>query len=78
MRAAIDSVFGEDFCTDVFPGIRLTAMADGLTALENFLCAVIDKMDEKIQDNMAQRGGRIAKYTAKCRAHKNNNAVPME
>ena len=75
MREAVDSVFGEGFCADVFPGIRLKAMADGLTVLENFIFAIVDEMDESVRDNLAKREGRIAKYTAKYQAHK--NVVPL-
>lgn len=75
MRDAVDSVFGEGFCADVFPGIRLTALANGLSALENFVFAVMDEMDESVRDNLAKREGRIAKYTAKYQAHK--NVVPL-
>ena len=71
----MDSVFGDGFCAEVFHGMQLTAMAGGLTVLENFVFAVIDKMDESIRDNMAKREGRIAKYTAKYQASR--NAVPM-
>lgn len=65
MRESVDSVFGDGFCVDVFKGVRLMAMADGLTVLENFLFAVIDQMDDSIKENMAKRNDRIAKYTAK-------------
>lgn len=75
MREAVDSVFGVGFSDDVFPGIRLTAMADGLTVLENFIFAVMDEMDESVRDNLAKRNDRIAKYTAKYQGRK--NAVPM-
>lgn len=78
MREAVDSVFGEGFCAQVFPGIRLTALADGLSVLENFVFAIMDEMDESVRDNLAKREGRIAKYTAKYQARKNNNVVPME
>lgn len=77
MREAVDAVFGEGFCEDVFHGSRLMALANGLTALENFIFAIMDEMDESIQDNLAKREGRIAKYTAKYQARK-NNVVPME
>lgn len=70
MREAVDSVFGEGFCAEVFPGIRLTAIADGLTVLENFVYAIVDEMDESVRENMAKREGRIAKYTAKYRKHR--------
>lgn len=76
MREAVDSVFGEGFSADVFPGIRLTAMAGGLTVLENFIFAIVDEMDESVRDNLAKREGRIAKYTAKYQAR--NNVVPLE
>ena len=75
MREAVDSVFGEGFCAEVFPGIRLTALADGLSVLENFVFAIVDEMDESVRDNLAKREGRIAKYTAKYQARK--NAVPL-
>lgn len=65
MREAVDSVFGNGFCDDVFKDVRLMAMANGLTVMENFLFAVIDQMDESIKENMAKRNDRIAKYTAK-------------
>lgn len=77
MREAVDSVFGEGFCAQVFPGIRLTALADGLSVLENFVFAILDEMDESVRDNLAKREGRIAKYTAKYQARK-NHAVPVE
>jgi len=77
MREAVDSVFGEGFCAQVFPGIRLTALADGLSVLENFVFAIMDEMDESVRDNLAKREGRIVKYTAKYQARK-NHAVPVE
>ena len=70
MRQAVDAVFGEGFCADVFPGVRLTAMADGLTVIENFVFAVLDCMDEDIADNLAKRNARIARYTEKYKRHK--------
>ena len=77
MREAVDSVFGEGFCAQVFPSVRLTALADGLSVLENFVFAIMDEMDESVRDNLAKREGRIAKYTAKYQARK-NHAVPVE
>lgn len=65
MRETVDAVFGEGFCDDIFKGIRLTALADGLTVIENFAFAVIDQMDEDIKQNMAKRNDRISHYTAK-------------
>lgn len=65
MREAVDDVFGAGFCADVFPGIRLFALADGLTVIENFLYALLDKMDVDITENVAKRDARIKKYTDK-------------
>lgn len=65
MRDAVNSVFGDGFCEEVFDGVRVTAMAGGLTVLENFIFAVIDRMDDSVKENMAQRNDKIAKYTAK-------------
>ena len=65
MREAVDDVFGTGFCADVFPGIRLFALADGLTVIENFLYALLDKMDADITENVAKRDARIKKYTDK-------------
>lgn len=70
MREAVDDVFGEGFCDDVFDGIRLVAMSDGLTVLENFVFAVIDQMDESVRENMARRDAKIAKYTEKYNTRK--------
>lgn len=71
MRDAVDSVFGDGFSDEVFKGVRLMAMADGLTVLENFIFAVIDKMDDSVKDNLQKRDGRISKYTEKYQKHHN-------
>lgn len=65
MREAVDAVFGEKFCDDVFDGVRLVALSDGLTVLENFIFAVIDQMDESVRSNMDARSAKIEKYIAK-------------
>lgn len=70
LRAAVDDVFGEGFCADVFPGMRLSAMAEGLTVVENFVFSLLDRMDEGITANLAGRDARIAKYTAKYRKYR--------
>lgn len=70
MREAVDAMFGEGFSDDVFNGVRLVAQADGLSVLENFVFAVFDQMDESVTKNMAKRGERIAKYTAKYEKYK--------
>lgn len=70
LREAVDAVFGEGFCADVFPGMRLFALAEGMTVVENFLFALLDRMDEDITGNLAKRDSRIAKYTAKYRKYR--------
>lgn len=70
MREAVDAVFGDGFCDDVFDGVRLVAMADGLTVLENFVFSVMDQMDESVRANMEARNAKIEKYTAKYQARK--------
>lgn len=69
MRQAVDSVFGDGFCKDVFK-VRLFAMADGLTVIENFLYALLDEMDEAVTENLAKRDARIKKYTEKYSKYK--------
>lgn len=72
MREAVDGVFGDGFCDDVFDGVRLMALADGLTVLENFVFAVIDNMDETVRANLEARDSRIAHYTDKYHARRAN------
>lgn len=70
MREVVDAVFGDGFCADVFGDIRLVALADGLSVVENFAFAVLDQMDAGITENLAKRDTRIAKYTAKYQKYK--------
>ena len=70
MRGAVDEVFGEGFCGDVFQ-TRLFALSDdGLTVVENFLFSLLDQMDEGITAKMAKRDANIRKYTDKYRKYK--------
>lgn len=69
MRSAVDALFGDGFCKDVFK-TRLFAIADGMTVIENFLFGVLDMMDESITENMAKRDARIKKYTEKYRKYR--------
>ena len=75
MREAVDSVFGEGFSGEVFGELRLFALADGLTIIENFIFAIIDKMDDSVKENMEKRNDRLAKYTAKYRKSRNERPV---
>jgi len=69
-REAVDAVFGEGFCADVFQELRLIAAADGLTIFEQFIFGVMDQMDDSLQENMAKRKGQIEKYVAKYQKYK--------
>ena len=69
MRAAVDAVFGDGFCGDVFK-VRLFAVCDGLTIIENFLFSVMDEMDAAIMDNITKRDAIIRKYTDKYSKYK--------
>lgn len=69
MRKAVDSLFGDGFCADVFK-TRLFALADGMTVVENFLFALLDEMDASITENLAKRDARIKKYTEKYSKYK--------
>lgn len=65
-QEAVDAVFGAGFCADVFEAVSLFAVTDtGLTAVENFLFAVLDEMDETATANVGRRSASIEKYTAK-------------
>lgn len=70
MKDVVDSVFGTGFCDDVFEGVRLVAMADGLMVIEAFAFSVIDQMDESVRANMEARNAKIQKYTEKYKARK--------
>lgn len=69
MRKAVDSLFGDGFCNDVFK-VRLFAISDGMTVIENFLIALLDEMDEAVTENLARRDARIKKYTEKYSKYK--------
>ena len=62
MREAVDALFGEGFCADVFK-VRLFALVDGLTVVESFLLSLLDEMDESITASIAARGAQIKKCT---------------
>lgn len=66
-RAAVDALFGENFCSDVFGNARLYSISDGLTLIERFLYAVLDYMDDDLKKQQAARSEKIKYYTAKYR-----------
>ena len=70
MRGAVDEVFGEGFCGDVFQTRLFALSEDGLTVVESFLFSLLDKMDEGITAKMAKRDANIRKYTDKYRKYR--------
>lgn len=71
MRDAVDAVFGDGFCDDMFQGIRLHAKTeDGLSIIENLVFAVFDHMSDSVVESAKKRNERIAKYTEKYQTRK--------
>lgn len=70
MRCAVDEVFGEGFCGDVFQTRLFALSEEGLTVVESFLFSLLDQMDEGITAKMAKRDANIRKYTDKYRKYK--------
>lgn len=69
MRKAVDFLFGDGFCQDVFK-VRLFAISEGMTVIENFLLAILDEMDDAVTENLEKRDARIKKYTEKYSKYK--------
>lgn len=65
MRELIDGVFEAPVCAEIFGGMNVYAMADGLPVWCNFLLAVMDKIDTTFAREQKATNPRIAKYTAK-------------
>lgn len=65
MRELIDGVFETPVCADIFGGMNVYAMANGLPVWCNFLLAVMDEIDTTFAKEQKATNPRIAKYTAK-------------
>ena len=65
MRELIDGVFGKPVCKELFSGLNVYALADGLPVWCNFLLAVMDEVDTTFSREQKAMNPRIAKYTAK-------------
>ena len=78
MEDAVDSVFGDGFCKDVFCGISLLAVNEdtGLFLLEELVLLIVDRMDQSVMSAAKKRNATIAKYTAKYKEHKNDLRPP--
>lgn len=65
MRELIDGVFERPVCRDLFGGMNVYAMADGLPVWCNFLLTVMDEVDTTFAHEQKLTNPRIQKYTAK-------------
>lgn len=65
MREMIDGIFQQPVCADLFGGMNVYSLADGLPVWCNFLLAVLDQIDSAIAREKKATNPRIAKYTAK-------------
>lgn len=65
MRGMIDDAFGAEVCGDIFGGMSVFALADGLPLWANLMLAVIDEMDTAFARERKAANPRIKKYTAK-------------
>ena len=65
MREMIDGVFERPVCKDLFGGMNVYAMADGLPVWCNFLLTVMDEVDTTFAREQKLTNPRIQKYTAK-------------
>lgn len=65
MRELIDGVFEVPVCKEIFGGMNVYAMADGLPVWCNFLLAVMDEIDTTFAREQKATNPRIAKYTEK-------------
>ena len=65
MREMIDGVFERPVCRDLFGGMNVYAMADGLPVWCNFLLTVMDEVDTTFAREQKLTNPRIQKYTAK-------------
>ncbi|MEM5767593.1 MAG: hypothetical protein AAGU32_04810 [Bacillota bacterium] len=67
IRELIDAIFERPVCADIFGGVNVYALADGLPVWCNFLLAVMDEVDTTFAREQKATNPRIAKYTAKYR-----------
>lgn len=65
MREMIDNIFQQAVCEDIFGGMNVYALSDGLPVWCNFLLAVMDETDTAFAREQKATNPRIQKYTAK-------------
>ena len=65
MREMVDGIFQKPVCEDIFGGMNVYALADGLPVWCNFLLAVMEQVNTTFAREQKATNPRIAKYTAK-------------
>lgn len=65
MREMIDGIFQKPVCEDIFEGMNVYALSDGLPVWSNFLLVVMDKTDSTFAQEQKATNPRIQKYLAK-------------
>ena len=65
MREMIDGIFQQPVCGDLFGGMNVYALADGLPVWCNFLLVVMEQVDTSFAREQKAMNPRIQKYTAK-------------
>lgn len=65
MREIVDGVFSQSVCANLFEGMNVYAMADGLPVWCNFMLAVMDVIDTTFAREQKATNPRIQKYTKK-------------
>lgn len=65
MRRIIDDLFGREVCNELFGGVNVYAMADGLPIWCNLMLAVIDELDAGLNREQRATSARVQKYTSK-------------
>ena len=69
MREIIDSVFGAHIADDLFGGMNVYALAEGVPVWCNFMLAVMDEIDNTFSREQKFTNPRIKKYLDKVQKH---------
>ena len=65
MRDMIDGLFEKPICSDLFGGMNVYAMADGLPVWCNLMLAIIDQIDTTFSREQKATNPRVKRYTEK-------------
>ncbi len=65
MREMIDGIFQQPVCEEIFGGMNVYALSEGLPVWCNFLLAIMDETDTTFAREQKATNPRIQKYTAK-------------